>query len=671
MDLFLGYIGPGAGFAFLGSFAAFVAAILLACLSLLSLPIRLLIKMVRNRKSPRPDVRRVVVIGMDGLDPRRVRELMDEGRLPNFQCISKYGHISDLQTTCPPISPVAWSSFMTGVNPGKHNIFDFLGRNLKSMRIELSSCRIHEKKRSSFFSRYGGEMELLRKSQPFWKVLGDHGVFSTILRVPITFPPEPFNGLSLSAMCTPDLRGTQGTFTLFESKIHGAENSSTLTGGNRIEVVLKNNRITTKLPGPVINGREISATIDIRLFPERETHAEVKLSGQRFILEVGQYSHWVRVAFRVGWRRVYGLCRFLLLGTAPQFKLYVTPINIDPEFPAIPISHPPVFAPYLAKLNGPFATLGLAEDTWARNEGILSDEKFLEQAEDIQAERETMFFESLKRTRNGCLVCVFDLTDRIQHMFGAAPDETSDLAQQRCDAVNESYRRMDRLLGETLKAIDSKTVLFVMSDHGFSVFRRGVNLNAWLKEKGLLHLKPGAAGGDYLADIDWSRTKAYSFGLSGIYLNVHGRESHGIVTEGERKKLKEEMASSLLTLVDPQDGASPIKTIYDSAARYKGPYCDNGPDLVVGYNDGYRASWGNAVGSTSEELLTDNTRCWRGDHCIDYRLVPGVLLCNRAIVLNGLDPHILDLAPTILDLFGVPVPEYMDGKLLSIGGGKE
>jgi hypothetical protein len=221
----LAYVGPGAGITFLGSFLVLFAALGLLFLSILTWPIRVvLLWLKRRRLHLQPIADRVVVIGLDGLDPRRVRGLMAAGKMPNFQQLADWGTISNLATTLPPISPVAWSSFQTGVNPGKHNIFDFLNRNLRTYLPELSSARIIEGSGSGWRNWFGGgaTVRLLRKSQPFWKILGDYGIFSTILRVPITFPPERFFGLSLSAMCTPDLRGTQGSFTLF----HGSRRSN-------------------------------------------------------------------------------------------------------------------------------------------------------------------------------------------------------------------------------------------------------------------------------------------------------------------------------------------------------------------------------------------------------------------------------------------------------------
>jgi predicted AlkP superfamily phosphohydrolase/phosphomutase len=228
------------------------------------------------------------------------------------------------------------------------------------------------------------------------------------------------------------------------------------------------------------------------------------------------------------------------------------------------------------------------------------------------------------------------------------------------------YRRADEIVGKTLKYVDEGTELFVLSDHGFASFERGVNLNAWLYQNGYLVLKEGAEGRDYLQGIDWSRTKAYTFGLAGIYINQKGREEHGIVSPGaETDALKRELSSMLSGLRDEELGRTAIRKAWPSDALYRGPYLDAAPDLIIGYADGYRASWDAAVGKVTATVFEDNRKAWSGDHCIDPHLVPGVLLSNCKIEAE--DPGIEDMAPTALHLFGVKPPAYMEGKPVTTG----
>ncbi len=204
----------------------------------------------------------------------------------------------------------------------------------------------------------------------------------------------------------------------------------------------------------------------------------------------------------------------------------------------------------------------------------------------------------------------------------------------------------------------------VLSDHGFSSLRRGVNLNSWLHENGYLTLKKGTNGSaEWLRDVDWSKTKAYALGLTGLYLNLRGREAEGIVEPGaEKASLKAELIEKLSGLVDGATGDVAIREVFATDQLYKGPYLENAPDLLIGYNAGYRISWDGATGVAAGPVLDDNRKPWSGDHCIDPRLVPGIFFCNRAIHRD--DPALIDIAPTALWLFGIEAPRHMDGTTL-------
>ncbi|MCA9115874.1 MAG: alkaline phosphatase family protein [Planctomycetaceae bacterium] len=667
----LAYIGPSVGFTVVGSFFLLLAAFGLLCLSILTWPFRLVSQLVRRfRHQIVGKVQRVVVVGLDGLDPGRTRRLMNEGRLPHLQKLADSGSFSDLRTTLPPISPVAWSSFMTGVNPGKHNIFDFLNRNLRTCLPELSSMKTSASVAGSWWKRIlspGGSIRPLRKSQPFWKILGEFGIHSTILRVPITFPPERFHGHLLAGMCLPDLRGTQGSFTLFTTS---QKECRTSTGGIYVHVARTGNRIETYLNGPPNPSGSSPANLRIPLnitIDSQQNSATVAVNGRRCLLQPGKYSEWIPVTFRSGlFSRIHGICRMRIEQLTPEFRLYVSPLNIDPERPAFPIGYPFLFSNYLAKLHGAFATLGLAEDTWALNSGAISESSFLDQAYAIHDERERMFFDALARVRHGLCVCVFDASDRIQHMFyrhdnPSHPANAGKDARTHRSAIDQMYIRMDELVGRVQQQLDDRTALMVISDHGFCEFSRAVHLNAWLRETGYLVVDEAAEPGEYFAGVDWNRTRAYACGLSGIYINLAGRESRGIVAAGtEADELKREIAKRLQELTDGERGTRPFRRIYDNTEAYSGPYAGNGPDIIAGYNRGYRVSWETAIGRTDGSVFSDNTRHWSGDHCVDPELVPGVFFANREFALPE-TPAITDLAPTILNLLGVPVPPYMDG----------
>jgi predicted AlkP superfamily phosphohydrolase/phosphomutase len=656
------YIGPGAGFAFLGSFLAILLSLIASIVSFLAWPFRILWLALRRRgRFGKARVRKVIFLGLDGLDPNLAEKWMAEGKLPNLTRLRDQGWYSRLRTTFPPLSPVAWSTFATGVNPGRHNIFDFLNRDLRTYAPELSSARVRPPARSLKIGRWTipisrPMVELRRKSEPFWKILGRNAIGSTILRIPITFPPEAFRGRLLSAMSTPDLRGSQGTFSWFSTEAE----ASVCEGGVRSRLFACDGGWKGELAGPG------ESSIPFRIAPVGvDGAAELQIQKQTLKLRVGEYSPWVRLRFSSGgWSAARGIVRFLLTSADPGLSLYATPVEIDPENPALPISHPSHYAVYLAKLLGSFATLGMAEDTWALNEGAIDEDAFLKQSKLIQQERESMFFSALDHSRRGVVACVFDTTDRVQHMFYRYLDPRRGGESSRFAGVIEDlYRDMDRVVGRTLQYVDDDTALFVLSDHGFCSFRRGVNLNSWLHQHGYLVLKDGMTeSGDYFEGIDWPRTRAYTFGLGGVYLNLRGREAQGAVEPDEAAGLKAELIRRLAGLVDEETGDIAIRNVYDASAIYTGPYTEAAPDLVTGYAPGYRASWGAATGKVTAQVFEDNAKCWSGDHCVDPGAVPGVLFANRK--LDAHDPGMEDLAPTALRLFGIEPPKWMEGKAL-------
>lgn len=668
------YVGPGAGFAFVSSLWALFVAFLYSAYAFVTWPFRHLYRMVRHRKAYREArYKRVIIIGFDGMDPELAERFMDAGRLPNLARLRDGGTFRPLRTTVPAISPVAWSTFQTGCNPGKHNIYDFFNRDLGSYLPFLSSAEIKGPRRTLRIGKYSlplgkPQISLLRKAKPFWHLLAKSGVFCSVIRVPVTFPPEKFSGVLLSGMCVPDLKGSQGTFCFHTS---GAPANGHCEGGVRMRFEQHGPLLHSYIPGPddpLRNGARKELRVDFSVRPDIvRDQAEIQVGSERFTLKVGEYSEWISVKFTAApGMSAHGICRFNLRQVRPDVQVYVTPVNIDPRQPDLPISHPSTYSIYLAKLIGPYSTLGLAEDTWALNEEVLDDPTFLQQCYDNHYDRERMFFDALEKTPKGLCTCVFDTTDRVQHMFwryldgrhgnGSAPDVIGDL-----------YERMDKLVGRVLEGMDDRTLLLVISDHGFKSFSRGVNLNSWLHQNGYLALKPGAtASGEWFHDVDWSRTRAYTLGLNGLFLNVKGRELHGVVQPGaEADALQEELRQKLDGLVDPVSGKVGITGVFPCDRVYAGPYVGNAPDLIIGYGESYRSSWDAVTGKVTAQVFEDNTKAWSGDHCVDPRLVPGVLFCNQAIEAEK--PGIVDVAPSILKLFGLAKPAYMDGRVWEIG----
>jgi len=672
------YIGPGAGFAVAGSFLVMVMAIFSAIIAFLTWPIRGIYRAIKFRRIySRSRFKKVVILGLDGMDWSLTGKWLSEGRLPNFTRLRDQGSFKPLASTIPPISPVAWSAFQTGSNPGKTNIFDFLTRDINSYAIKLSSVDIKAQTRRIKIGKYGiplgsSDIQLLRKSIPFWKILGGKGIFSSVIRVPVTFPPEKMHGVQLSAMCTPDLRGSQGMFSYYTTR---PSEDGEGTGGECYRVIIEQDTIKTELVGPqhpmLDTKSHLKCPFEVTL--NGDGRATLKINGRKYRLIQGEYSDWITIEFNLfPGKNISGICRFLLKQIRPDFHLYVTPINIDPEKPVMPISHPRIYSTYLAKRQGKYATLGLAEDTWALNEKLISDDDFLDQCLQADDEREKMFFDSLDSIKKGLCVCVFDGTDRVQHAFWrqldtAHPANKNGSQPSNNSAIEKVYQRADTLLGKVLtKCNDKDTLLMVISDHGFNTFRYGVDLNCWLMENGYMTLKQGGGPGKNLDCVDWSQTRAFAIGLSGMFLNTKGRESRGIVEpKKEAPRLRKEIADKLRALTDPIRNQPAVKEVYDAWKIYQGPYKDNAPDLIVGYHIGYRASWETAVGKVTDQVFHDNVKAWSGDHCIDHSLVPGVLFCNQQIAEDN--PRLMDIGPTVLRMFGVDIPAHMDGRPLEVG----
>jgi len=684
------YIGPGAGFAFLSGGLVLVGALLLAIGIVLAYPVKVLARLLTGKGRIKGKTKRLVIIGFDGMDPRLAQRFMDEGRMPNMKAMAQQGSFLPLQTAYPSMSPVAWSSFSTGVDASRHNIFDFITRDPCTYLPILSSTEISSAEKTlikigkwEFFKRTSSSIRLLRKGKPWWTILGEKKIFSNIIRVPITFPPEKFHGALLSGMCVPDLKGTQGSFMFWttDKNLGGPD-----AGGDVFVVGRSGNSYRCSITGPGDPSASTVTPMRIPMKVEDLGNERIRLTigkkGEEQVHEIGikDYSDWITLEFKAakGRAKVTGIARFYCMGLKPEFGLYMTPIQIDPANPAMPIAHPTVYSIYLAKKFGPFATLGLAEDTWALNEGVIDEEAFWKQALNIWQERRLQLLDALKNTRKGSVVCVFDGTDRVSHMFHRYLDPTHPANEGKDvewgkDKVGEIYSIADKLVGEVQEKLNpERDRLMIISDHGFCQFKRGLNLNAWLRDEGYLALKVDApvdeesgkqTSRDWLLDVDWSKTRAFSLGLTGMFINRKARERDGIVEEGqELTELKAEICAKLMKLVDPKTGETIFRDVFDAEKIFTGPYVFEAPDLFMGYKRGYRNAWNGATGSCPVEAFSDNTKAWSGDHCIDPREVPGVLFSE--VPVNTDNPNLMDMAPTALQLFGLKPPTYMQGQPL-------
>jgi predicted AlkP superfamily phosphohydrolase/phosphomutase len=476
----------------------------------------------------------------------------------------------------------------------------------------------------------------------------------------------------LAGLGVPDLRGSFGTGTFYTS----SAGQTAQEGEQLVEISgSENGPITTHLPGPLDRKTRMPHRLEMTVNLKVDTRdASIRVQGNSESVEVKeqQWSGWLRVRFKTGMlQSMTGLVRFYLIRLNPTIELYASPINFDPKEPVFPISSPGEYAGDLADEVGLYYTAGMAEDHSGLNNDRLSEAAFLDQCDILWREREKMMELELGRFREGFFYCLYDTPDRVQHMFWRfrEPDhpanQTREASADFRQVIEEQYRRSDAAVGKVMSYVDDQTLLIALSDHGFNSFQRGVNLNTWLHRQGLLTLKdgtrPGPDAGDLLRSVDWGRTKAYATGLSGIYLNLKGRERDGIVTSDEAESVKDKIAAALSGLSDAARGLVAINSVLPRERVYRGRYVEEAPDLLVNFNPPYRTSWSTALGGVPAEEFEDNTRRWSGDHIVDPALVPGVLWMNRQFRPGA---SLLDLAPTILEALGSKATAEMEGESL-------
>ena len=661
--------------------------ITLSVVASLAAPVLLLLTSCERRAPKHP---KVIVIGFDGLDPILCERLMDAGQMPVLDQMRRAGGYRRLGTSIPPQSPVAWASFITGANPGVHGIFDFFHRDPKRQCFPYYSAaetidgeggwKIGKHKLPLTFWPFGDkapETKLRRGGKPFWDYLDEAGIPVWLYDIPANYPPsESEHGHihCLSGMGVPDLRGGFGTYQFFseDSFLPPSEE-----GGLRQPLFFERNSAEAKIVGPensyLKSLRRAEIPFVVYKHPS-EASARIEIQGQTILLKEGEWSGWTKLDFSMEMpsflpnSHVSGICRFFLQEVRPNFRLYVTPINIDPSDPGGQrITEPPDFITEMADELGLFYTAGFQEDHKALSNKIFSDEEFKRQADYVLKERLSLRDFAVDHYEDGFLFFYFSSTDLQAHMFWWDSDEkhpirSAEEARKYHNVIIELYRQIDGVVGEVVDRFGDDATIFVMSDHGFSNFRRQFNLNTWLRSEG--YVKPDNCKSliSRRPLADWSRTTAYGLGLNGLYVNLKGREKLGIVSPGERDALLDEITEKLLAYRDPQDGQPVIAKVYRSEEVYTGPLAANAPDLIIGYHRGYRAAWATVLGDITPEIIEDNRAAWSADHCIAAELIPGVIFSNKRITRN--QPSLVDLAPTILEAFNLSPPKTMEGKSL-------
>jgi predicted AlkP superfamily phosphohydrolase/phosphomutase len=646
---------------------------------------------------------RVLILAFDGLDPRIVRTLIAQNRLPSFARVAAEGSFKTIASSSPPQTPVAFSNIISGSDPGRHCIFDFIHRDPSPSGTPLpvmpyfsmSAASDPSAGMSLPLGRWrlplsGGEMKQLRRGPEFWDELVKRGADVSLYDLPATYPPPAVEGPGrfrcVSGMGTPDLLGGYGEFTLFDTEALRRER---LVGGGRfVRLDMKDHRARATLEGPENfllepepGKRTPKLTVDLDIVRDPD-HAVAKVeAGDRLVvLNEGEWSDWVQLEFETGMpgstvlaaagapTSIRGMVRFYLKQVHPGFKLYVSPINIDPSEPINPISAPFGLSKQVAQRDGLYSTLGIPEDTKALSRGALNEDEFRQQAYLVLEERAEQARRARVGFEQGCLLAYFGTPDLMQHMFWRDrdpqhPGRLPEQGDRYRDVIDELYVALDAIVGESLDDLRDEDVLIILSDHGFTTFRRGFSVNTWLIENGYMDVYDrGRAGhGEMFTDTDWTRTRAYAVGINSLYVNLLGREKNGTVDPGRKRALLDEIAQGLLGVRD-EDGSTVVARVDIVEDVYPGADPAVAPDLIIGYADGYRSSWETALGGAPAKVIEDNLDRWSGTHCVAQGLVPGILITNLPVAAE--QPALWDIAPTVLDLFGLETPSEMRGRPL-------
>lgn len=611
----------------------------------------------------------MIVLGIDGMDPQIVRTLLARGELPNLAALIDRGDMRELETTSPPQSPVAWSTFITGEDPDEHGIFDFVHRDAAHLAPYLSTSQVSAARTielGSFALPLGSpDVTLLRSGTAFWQLLEQHGVPATVVKVPANFPPPAsMRAESMSGMGTPDLLGTYGTFQLITDDPAVAARP---VKGGIVHLVAFGaaQRATTALTGPSdpLSADGDPMLLDVELVRDPASGSVlIRLGDRDVILNAGEWSEWVPIELDPGILagRVGGMVRMYLRQLEPSLHLYVSPINLDPTASEMPLSSPADYAPALARDIGRFYTQGMPEDTKALSSDVLVPAEFLQIVDRVMTETEAMLDRELARFHGGLLFVYLSSIDQASHVLFSSLDPDAPAAERAyADALPSLYRRVDRWIGQLLPRLGPDTSLVVMSDHGFAPYRTKVHLNTFLAQHGYLAVLPDhqrRAGA--LGHIDWSRTQAYALGLNQVFVNLQGREANGVVRREDRDLVLERLERDLLALRDPSSGGTAITRVDRAPA---GEFRDRAPDLIVGYRRGYRSSDESALGAVGIEVFEPNRDRWNGDHCMDPAAVPGVFVSSTPISSES-RPTLRDFAPTILTFFGIAVPAELEGR---------
>lgn len=577
---------------------------------------------------------KTLILGFDAFDPTVFERLSGLGRLPNLTKYVETGGYARFAVANPPQSEVSWTSIATGLSPGGHGIFDFVHRDPATYALHVSLLPTKS-------GLAGTQFVPPYKASTIFDQAVRQGFPATVLWWPATFPARPESPVrTLPGLGTPDIQGRLGVGTLFSTDaelIHEKRKTPIVT----LERCGKD-RYTGLLRGPIRKKRKSSheSTLELRLELTCDKSARLTIDKHALELMEGVWSPILEVPFKLGrLLSVRALTRVILTQVRPDVRLYVLPLQLHPLGSPWRYATPRAFVRQTWQACGPFLTLGWPQDTTGLEERCITDNQFLDLCESIFRTRERVLVHQLQRFREGILACVFDTSDRVQHMFW----------RSRPDIVDEWYVKLDALLGRVEGRLadlgKEQTKIVILSDHGFADFDFKVHLNHWLVERGYLVTAGDESGS--LQDADWSQSQAYAIGLNSLYLNLAGREGQGCVPASQYEPLLNKLRDELLGWQGP-DGRPVVQQVRSQGDAFVGPLAEYGPDIVVGYSLGYRASAQTGLGTWEKTSIEPNRDHWAADHCMAPQAVPGVLFCNQG-------------------LSNFPNPSYRDIPALTIG----
>lgn len=618
--------------------------------------------------------KQVVILGFDGVDPDIARDMIAAGDLPNLKRLSDEGTFTDLGSSNPPQSPTAWSSFSTGKHPGNHGIYDFLLREPGNYRpgVGFGSVKQPELNPDGSY-RSKASFENIRKGRTFWKVADSAGLKTKVLSVPFAFPADSLEeGCMLAGLGVPDLRGTTSTFFLMTE---AATEEESLSGGKKLPLTFANDVAQVNIEGLRIPGSRDYAKVGIAITADRTAKSlSIKLPNESVTLKEGEWSPWVEWSFTLSPKvEARAISRFHALAVGNEVRVYMTCLQFDPNDPFIPFTSPEGYGKELFERYGHFKTIGWIYDTHALRQDALTEDLFLEDVRNTMTWRETLTLDEMDAGEYDLLISAWTGTDRVGHMFWHHRDSehplyTEDGHAKYGQAVEDTYRKMDEIVGKVMGKLDDEDLLMVISDHGFHSFRRGFNVNTWLIREGYLSVtgqsdpKTATNMRPFLQGYNWAQSKAYSLGLGSIFLNLKGREGQGTVAEADADALIKEIREKLLQVIDPETGEKVFSEIY-TRDFYQGIATDGAPDLQLGYAEGYQSSKDAAKGAAPEGLFEANLDKWSGEHAAsDMATTAGIFFSNKKIANDS--PHLVDIGATALTYLGKEVPSDIEGKNL-------